>query len=105
MTTDVRHLVDAEHGLMSRRIFIERAIYEQELEQISPGCWLFLCQESQIPPRGVFFSPYRGEAPVLGVRDTQGQVPAFLNVCPHRGNRLCRADRGNASTFTCAYHG
>jgi len=39
------------------------------------------------------------------VRDNEGQVHAFLNVCRHRGNRLCRADAGNAATFTCAYHG
>jgi 3-phenylpropionate/trans-cinnamate dioxygenase subunit alpha len=42
---------------------------------------------------------------VLVVRDTAGQVRAFLNVCRHRGNRLCRADAGNAASFTCAYHG
>jgi phenylpropionate dioxygenase-like ring-hydroxylating dioxygenase large terminal subunit len=46
-----------------------------------------------------------GEDPVLVVRDSGGQVHAFLNVCRHRGNRLCRADSGNAATFTCAYHG
>jgi nitrite reductase/ring-hydroxylating ferredoxin subunit len=34
-----------------------------------------------------------------------GCASAFLNVCRHRGNRLCRADTGNAATFTCAYHG
>jgi 3-phenylpropionate/trans-cinnamate dioxygenase alpha subunit len=39
------------------------------------------------------------------VRDMAGQVRAFLNVCRHRGNRLCRADTGNAASFTCAYHG
>ena len=39
------------------------------------------------------------------VRDSAGQVHAFLNVCRHRGNRLCRADSGNAASFTCAYHG
>ena len=32
-------------------------------------------------------------------------VNAFLNICRHRGNRLCRADFGNAATITCAYHG
>jgi len=46
-----------------------------------------------------------GEDPVLVMRDNEGQVRAFLNVCRHRGNRLCRADAGNAATFTCAYHG
>jgi phenylpropionate dioxygenase-like ring-hydroxylating dioxygenase large terminal subunit len=105
MATDVHPLVDVENGLISRRIFIEREIYEQELEQIFARCWLFLCHESQIPQPGDFFSTSMGEDPVLVVRDSQGQVHAFLNVCRHRGNRLCRADRGNAATFTCAYHG
>jgi phenylpropionate dioxygenase-like ring-hydroxylating dioxygenase large terminal subunit len=46
-----------------------------------------------------------GEDPILVVRDSAGQVHAFLNVCRHRGNRLCRADASNAAAFTCAYHG
>ena len=105
MATDITHLVDVENGLISRRIFIEPAIYEQELEQIFARCWLFLCHESQIPQPGDFFSTSMGEDPVLVTRDSQGQVHAFLNVCRHRGNRLCRADSGNAASFTCAYHG
>jgi phenylpropionate dioxygenase-like ring-hydroxylating dioxygenase large terminal subunit len=105
MAADVTRLVDVENGRISRRIFIEREIYEQELERIFARCWLFLCHESQIPRAGDFFSTYMGEDPVLVVRDTEGQLRAFLNVCRHRGNRLCRADAGNAATFTCAYHG
>lgn len=105
MAIDLQHLVDVEQGLVSRRIFIEPEIYAQELEQIFARCWLFLCHESQIPQPGDFFSTTMGEDPVLVVRDSQGQVRAFLNVCRHRGNRLCRADLGNAATFTCAYHG
>jgi phenylpropionate dioxygenase-like ring-hydroxylating dioxygenase large terminal subunit len=105
MAVDVKHLVDAANGLVSRRIFIEQEIYEQELERIFARCWLLLCHESQIPQPGDFFTTTMGEDPVLVVRDSQGQVHAFLNVCRHRGNRLCRADVGNAATFTCAYHG
>jgi 3-phenylpropionate/trans-cinnamate dioxygenase alpha subunit len=105
MAVDVNQLVDTENGLISRRIFIEQQIYEQELEQLFARCWLFLCHDSQIPQPGDFFSTSMGEDPVLVVRDTQGQVHAFLNICRHRGNRLCRADAGNAATFTCAYHG
>jgi len=102
---DMKRLVDDENGLISRRIFIEPEIYEQELERIFARCWLFLCHDSQIPQPGDFFTSYMGEDPVLVVRDTAGQVRAFLNICRHRGNRLCRADAGNAASFTCAYHG
>ena len=105
MATDVSSLVSTKEGMLSRRIFIEDEIYQQELEQIFARCWLFLCHESQIPNPGDFFSTYMGEDPVLVTRDSSGKIGAFLNVCRHRGNRVCRADSGNASAFVCAYHG
>ena len=94
---DIAELVDSDHGLISRRIFIEQEIYEEELRQIFARCWLFLCHDSQIPLPGDFMTTYMGEDPVLVTRDTGGKVRAFLNVCRHRGNRLCRADNGNAA--------
>ncbi|HJU17607.1 MAG TPA: aromatic ring-hydroxylating dioxygenase subunit alpha [Stellaceae bacterium] len=105
MHTDPTELVDADQGMISRRIFIEPEIYEQELRQVFARCWLFLCHDSQIPRPGDFYTTTMGEDPVLVVRDGSGKVHAFLNVCRHRGNRLCRADSGNAASFTCAYHG
>ena len=105
MTAEMNRLVDTDNGLVSRRIFIEPEIYEQELERIFARCWLYLCHESQIPQPGDFLTTYMGEDPVLVVRDNDGRMRAFLNVCRHRGNRLCRADAGNAASFTCAYHG
>jgi 3-phenylpropionate/trans-cinnamate dioxygenase alpha subunit len=105
MPLDTTELVNAEHGLVSRRIFIEPEIYQRELEQVFARCWLYLCHDSQIPQPGDFLTAYMGEDPVLVVRGSDGEVRAFLNVCRHRGNRICRADDGNAASFSCAYHG
>jgi phenylpropionate dioxygenase-like ring-hydroxylating dioxygenase large terminal subunit len=105
MATELAGLVDSERGLLSRRIFIEPEIYEAELRQVFARCWLFLCHDSQVSRPGDFLTTSMGEDPVLVVRDSEGEVHAFLNVCRHRGNRLCRADAGNAASFTCAYHG
>ena len=46
-----------------------------------------------------------GQDPVLVTRGADGKIRAFLNMCRHRGNRVCRGEAGNATTFTCPYHG
>src|SRR5262249_40107121 len=104
MAIDVESLVNLEEGTVSRLVYSSREVYELELERIFARCWIFLAHESQIPKPGDFFSTYVGEDPVLVVRQGDGSVKAFLNACSHRGMKVCRADLGNAKSFTCTYH-
>lgn len=101
----LKSLVDLEAGKISPRIFIDADIYRLELEKLFGRCWLFLAHDSMIPNPHDFFATYMGSDPVLVARQPDGSVRAFLNVCRHRGMRVCRAESGNARNFMCTYHG
>ena len=96
---DLEHLVRPEEGLISRRIFADPEVYERELERIFGRAWFFIGHESEIPERGDIVARQCGVDPVILVRDQAGVVRAFLNSCRHRGMRLCRTDRDNATTL------
>ena len=42
MAVGINARVDADSGLVNRRIFSDEEIYHQELERIFTRCWLFL---------------------------------------------------------------
>jgi len=46
-------MVDLKAGQISREIFVNEAIYQQELERLFARAWLFVGHESQIPNPGV----------------------------------------------------
>jgi len=97
---------DAARGVIDRRIFWEREIYELELERIFARTWVFIAHESQLPHTGSFLTTKIGSDAIVVVRDRDGEIRAFLNACPHRGNRVCHAEAGRTrGGFTCNYHG
>src|SRR5581483_9540268 len=44
-----------------------------------------------------------GVAPIVVVRDREGELQAFLNVCRHRGSVIVK-ERGAGRTLQCPYH-
>jgi|ECHnycMinimDraft_1075156.scaffolds.fasta_scaffold00591_3 3-phenylpropionate/trans-cinnamate dioxygenase alpha subunit len=98
-------LVRVDEGAVSRRIFADRGIYELEQERIFGRCWLYLAHDSQLRRAGDYLTAYMGEDPVILVRGDDGEIRAFLNMCRHRGTKLCVRESGNSRFFTCPYHG
>src|SRR5215208_8471501 len=101
----IRSYIDPERGTISREIYVNPDIFEQEMEQIFQRCWLFLGHESQLPDPGDFVMSRMGTEEVILVRDRKdNQIRAFLNSCRHRGMKVCRYDQGNSLVFTCPFH-
>jgi phenylpropionate dioxygenase-like ring-hydroxylating dioxygenase large terminal subunit len=105
LARDYSRLVDIDNGLVDRRIYHDPDIYQMEMEQIFARAWLFMCHESQIPNPGDFFLNFMGEDRVIIVRNNEGGINVLVNSCRHRGNAVCRADEGHATSFMCTYHG
>jgi len=97
--------VSRDGGLVDRRAFSSREIYDRELATVFSRSWLFLGHESQIPNPGDFVTTFMGETPVIVARAGDSTVHVHVNSCRHRGLRVCRSDSGNAATFQCPYHG
>lgn len=102
---EILAMVDEKNGKYDPKIYVDEALYRLELERIFARTWICMGHESQIPKPGDFTTAYIGEDPVVVVRQKDASIRVFLNQCQHRGMRICRADSGNAKSFTCTYHG
>ena len=107
----------AHYGLGTEPISYEDSVspefFEREREAIFKRAWLQVGRVEQLGRKGSYFTKEIDAArtSVVIVRDMDGEVRAFHNICRHRGNKLVWTDfpreesRGNCRQFTCKYHG
>ena len=90
---------------MDPEVYRSEAFYETELRWVFPSSWMFVAHERWLTEPGDFVAETVGNEPVLVVRDVDGSLRAFANVCPHRASLLA-VDRGNCGRrLVCPYHG
>jgi phenylpropionate dioxygenase-like ring-hydroxylating dioxygenase large terminal subunit len=76
---------------------------ELERRRIFAAGWQYVGHTGQVERPGDRFSAQAGHVPVAVVRDGDGALRAFLNVCRHRGAEVVR-ESGNHKTLQCHYH-
>jgi anthranilate 1,2-dioxygenase large subunit len=95
----------ADGSRIPYEIYSSLDVYQLEQERIFRGpIWSFVAMEAEIPHSYDFKSTFVGDTPVVVTRDGEGLLSAWVNRCAHRGAIVCRAARGNARSFACAYH-
>ncbi len=78
--------------------------HRAELRHVFQPAWHPLATIHDLAKPGDFLSFELFETPIL-MRNCDGEVCAFLNVCPHRHSNLTSAARGHSEKFRCQYHG
>jgi 3-phenylpropionate/trans-cinnamate dioxygenase alpha subunit len=96
---------DIAKGRIPAFLYNDDSVWQLERERLFAKSWCFLAHESEVPNPGDYVLRPIADSEAIVVRDQEGGLHAFLNMCRHRGTPLCKADMGNASHFRCSYHG
>jgi nitrite reductase/ring-hydroxylating ferredoxin subunit len=85
--------VDTEYALLERR-------------QLWPHVWQMACLTTDVAEAGDWIEYRIADQSIIVLRDLEGTLRAFHNVCPHRGFKLCEGV-GQAADghLRCGYHG
>ncbi len=75
-----------------------------EAEKLWPAVWQYACSVDHVAAPGDAFECRLGRLSAVVVRDEEGQLRAYQNVCRHRGNTLCEGHRRGLSELRCPYH-
>jgi Rieske 2Fe-2S family protein len=90
---------------LAQAFYRDSSIYERDVQRIYLRSWLYAGHQSEIPNTGDYFLfDFAGESVII-VRSEGGAINALINVCRHRGSRVCLEATGRASKLTCRYHG
>ncbi|GAB2841717.1 aromatic ring-hydroxylating oxygenase subunit alpha [Lentzea nigeriaca] len=87
------------------RYYTDQGIFAQEQASIFEKMWFCAVRSGDLPNPGDFRTVQVGRESVLIARDRNGGLNAFLNVCRHRGARICVDEAGSVKrAFQCPYH-
>ncbi|KAJ5337579.1 hypothetical protein N7452_004307 [Penicillium brevicompactum] len=96
---------EAPSRLLPASWYSSKEIYELERRAIFSRKWLLTTHKLRFPKTGDWLKfNIAGYAFIL-VKDRDGDVNAFHNICRHRAFPVVTEDGGSSRIFSCQYHG
>lgn len=112
MTTSELHTSAESQGLpeslretLAGHYYTDPAIFRSEQGSIFETSWFCAVLGADLARPGQYETVQIGRENVIVVRGRDGAINAYLNVCRHRGARLCTEAQGEVRrSFQCPYH-
>ena len=91
---------------LSQPFYCDPALFESEVQRLLKRHWHCVGHRSQAAEPGDFFTVDLLQESLIIVCGQDRQLRALLNVCRHRGSRVCteRSGHARAGAFVCPYH-
>ena len=104
---NINGLIDGhkEGHALEQAFYRDPEVYERDIDAVYLNSWLYAGHESEVPKVGDYFLFNFANESVIIVRSSETEILALLNVCRHRGSRVCVEAKGQAARLTCLYHG
>ena len=102
----ITQLIDTQpaRNALDRAFYTDAEIYERDISEIYLKCWIYAGHSSEIARIGDYFLfNFAGESVII-IRNAENKINALLNVCRHRGSRVCLENKGCARKLICPYH-
>ena len=84
--------------------YTSREFFAREWDTMWTRVWLLLGRAAEMAEPGDYQVEEVGPESLIMVRQRDGSVRSFYNVCQHRGSRLTFAEDGSTPQFVCPYH-
>jgi Rieske 2Fe-2S family protein len=85
--------------------YTSERVLAEERERVFARGWNCVGRASRVARPGDFLVRDVAGESILIVRDREGVLRAFFNICRHRGTRICREESGQlGATIQCSYH-
>ncbi len=87
-----------------QEFYSDPEIFERDIERIHLRHWLCVGHESRVRESGDWFRFDLAGESIIVVRGRDDRLRALVNVCRHRGSRVCYEEEGNTRMLVCPYH-
>jgi choline monooxygenase len=84
--------------------YTDPAVTAAEMDRIYSSTWQYIGRAADVAEAGQFVTADVAGRPIVVVRDRDGSLNAFHNVCRHRAAKVVLEDCGQRRTLQCHYH-
>ena len=104
--SDILKLINSqkENFPLDQTFYVNKKIFELDLETFFFNQWIFVGHISRIPKKGDYFLFSIGNESIIIIRENEDKVNCLFNVCRHRGSHICLEDEGRVRKLICPYH-
>ena len=99
----VRKPIEHANGLPNAH-YVDENVHVEESHHLLLNQWSGLATAAEVPENSDALPIEFAQIPLLLVRDRQGQVRVFQNICRHRGMILVSEPRKIEGAIRCPYH-